>query len=80
MNEAINGTLAAWAIITIGGLSCLWLSPDALRRVRLKMRAREHGLLASRAAYRHAWNASYEDDARAESLLRVDREMREALR
>jgi hypothetical protein len=74
MNEAINGALLAWAIVSIGGHACLWVSPGALRSVRLRLRAREHGLLASRAAYVSAYNASYEDEARAEALLRMDRE------
>ena len=79
MKEAINGALLMWAIVTIGGLACLWVSPGALRYVRLRMRAREHGLLAARFAYEQAYNASYLDDARAESLLNLDREARYAI-
>lgn len=76
MNAAINLALVAWFIVTAGGFACLWFSPSALHRVALRMRARARALRAARLSYWQAYAASYEDELRAQSLLKIDRECR----
>ena len=69
--QPINLVLLAIVVIAGSGIACLCVSPEALERLALKMRARARALLASHDAYWDAYSASYEDDKPDRAALAI---------